>query len=139
MSTLLSGLPVHVADDETLARFITSSSYINSMGVKPAAFLPNPNNGETSVFRHGKTPEDSLWEIGEVEVASIGQRNIHGVAFIKTGDVRKESLDVESFEPPEKHADIKGWPVGSDLELQKAKQKEIALSLAENSELLRKP
>jgi hypothetical protein len=138
MNTLPSGLPAHVADDEPLARFLTSSRWFNTTGAKHVAFLPNPHNGETSVFRHDKTPEDQLWKIGTDEVASVSQKNIHGAAFIKTGDVRKESLEVESFEPPEKHANIEKWPIDSDPVLQKARQKEIAMALAEKADLLLK-
>ena len=138
MSMLPSGLPAHVADDETLARFITSSSHMNSMGVKPVAFLPNPQNGETSVFRHGKTPEDQLWAIGQAVVAGSG-RNIHGAAFVLTGDVRNETPSVVASEPPERHANIGNWPSEADLALQKAHQVKIAMRLAEKSDLIRSP
>lgn len=42
MVTLASGLPEHVANEETLARFVFSSSQYNSQGVSAAAFLANP-------------------------------------------------------------------------------------------------
>lgn len=138
MSTLPSGLPVAVADDEPLARFLKSSSWYNTFGAKPVAFLPNSNNGETSVFRHGETPEEPLWAIGQ-SIVSGSSRNIHGVAFVAAGDVRSETLGVTAKEPPERHANIDNWPVDTDPVLQKAKQIEIAICLAEKSALLKKP
>jgi hypothetical protein len=41
MTTLPSGLEEIIADDEDLARYLTSSSQFNAVMVKPAAFLPN--------------------------------------------------------------------------------------------------
>jgi hypothetical protein len=61
MATLPSGLEEIAADDEDLARYLTSSSQFNAIMVKPAAFLPNPKDHETSVFRHGSEPRDRLW------------------------------------------------------------------------------
>ena len=47
------GLPEIVADEEDLARFLTSSSQFNTQVVKHAAFLPSQNDGVTSVFPAG--------------------------------------------------------------------------------------
>src|ERR1700758_4702302 len=58
---LASGLPEIVADDEDLARFLTSRSRFNAQMAKPAAFLPAVNDRETSVFRHGSEPRVELW------------------------------------------------------------------------------
>ncbi len=139
MSTLSSGLPLFVGDDETLARFLTSSRWINSSGVRHVAFLPNPHNGETSVSRHEAEPEEELWNIGR-EVVEPSQRNLHGVAFCIAEEVRFLALDVISDEPPERHANIVNWPSDiSDPILQKAKQKEIAMRLAEKATILKKP
>jgi hypothetical protein len=63
---LVSGLPDIVADDEDLARFLTSSSQFNARMVKPAAFLP-ARDGEASVFRHGADPRDALWAIADIQ------------------------------------------------------------------------
>ena len=89
---LSSGLAEIVDDGESLARFLTSSSQFNSIGVKPSAFLPNPRNGETSVFRHGSQPKESLWQIGQNQLA--GSRTIHGAAIVKTIHVRSAGLNV---------------------------------------------
>ncbi len=89
---LASGLPELVADDEDLARFLTSSSQFNAQGAKPLAFLPSANHRETSVFRHGSEPRDALWAIGDEHVAKT--RTLHGAAIVKAGDVRAAQLEV---------------------------------------------
>lgn len=132
MSTLPSGLPENVADNETLARFLTSSSHYNTVGVKPGAFLPNPQDRQTSVFRHGQSPEDSLWKIGEAVTHQSG-RSLHGAAFILAGDVRAAELEVLSEEPPPRHANLMNWPSYYVPALEKALHKEIALVLAEKA------
>ena len=133
---LASGLPERVQDEEKLARFLTSSSYYNSKMVKPAAFLPNPTDSETSVFRHGSDPCDNLWAIG-MEHAAQG-RNIHGVAIVNAHHVRAIGLEVIACEPPPLHAGIRNWPEDPDPELQKAKQKDLANLIAKVAELLKK-
>jgi len=130
MAKLPSELPETVANDEMLARFLTSSRHYNSVGVKPGAFLPNPHDGKTSVFRHEEEPRHALWKIGQ-SVVGAGARTLHGATFLRAKDIRATTLDVEAHEPPERHGNIIKWPsVPSDLALQKAKQKELAIVLA---------
>jgi hypothetical protein len=137
MEALPSGLPVVVDDDEDLARFLTSSSQFNMIMVKPSAFLPNPRDGATSVFRHGGKPLDELWQIG-IEVMA-GDRTLHGAAVVKARHVRDVRLEVRPEEPPPRHANIVGWAsTGSDPELAKARRKEQAALLAQQAELLRR-
>jgi hypothetical protein len=127
MPQLPSGLPEHVADDEDLARFLTSSGHYNSTSVRHVAFLPNPKDGETSVYRHGPKPVGELWRIGS-DVAR--DRNLHGVAFIKARQVREAQLEVYSAEPPPLHAGIRDWPEDNDPVLQKARRMDFAIKLA---------
>lgn len=134
MRTLPSGLPEAVGGAKDLARFLTSSSQYNSQMAKPAAFLPNPRDRETSVFRHGREPRPELWRIGREHVAR--ERPLHGAALLRARDVREALLDVTATEPPPRHAGIVGWPWLDDPELQKAQQKERAVLLAQASELL---
>ena len=135
MEMLPSGLPKSVADVEDLARFLTSSSQFNAKMAKPSAFLPSHKDRETSTFRHGSEPRDSLWEIGDTEAA--GERTIHGAAICNAGDLRSLHLQIEAEEPPPRHAAIKGWPWDdSDPELQKAKHKEIAGFIASKAMLV---
>lgn len=128
MTTLLSGLPEQVGDKEDLARFLIQRNYFTQTIVKPAAFLPNPKDKETSVSRHGKEPIKRLWEIGLV---AAGTRTLHGAAILTARAVRNVQLEVVADEPPPRHAVIQGWPwLEADPELQKAKQKELAIRIA---------
>jgi hypothetical protein len=134
---LSSGLPDAVADEEDLARFLTQSGHYNATMVRPTAFLPNPRNGKTSVFRHGAQPLEELMYIAQSEVGQ--DRRIHGAAIVKASAVRDvvleaTNLDVRAKEPPPRHADIVGWPWSEgDPELHKARQKEVAALLAQKS------
>lgn len=133
---LPSGLPDIVAGEENLARFLRSSSYFNTTMVKPAAFLPNSKNRQTSVFRHGATPVVALVRIAQDRIPS--GVTIHGAAICSAERVRSSILDVIAEEPPPLHANIVGWPVhANDPELQKAEQKERATLLASSSTLVR--
>ncbi len=104
---------------------------------KPVAFLPAPKDRETSVFRQVTQPPAALWAIGDEYVA--GNRTVHGAAIVKARDVRAAGLGVFPEEPPPRHAAISGWPwLENDLELQKAKQKELAALVASKAILLRR-
>jgi len=136
MDMLLSGLPKHVSDEESLARFLNSSALFKKADgqIKPAAFMHR--NEETSVFRQDTIGEESLWNIGE-EIIPEGRR-IHGIALIQAAGVRLAGLDVVAKEPPPKHANIVGWVAGSTT-INKARNKELAILLAQGAELKRKP
>ena len=134
MTTLPSGLPDLVADDEDLARFLTQSSWYSSSKrmAKPAAFLPW--DGETSVFRHGRDPVTVLWALGQT---AAGTRTLHGAALFKSEVARSILLEVTSDEPPARHAVLRGWPsVGIDPEDLKSQQLEKANVIASAAELL---
>jgi hypothetical protein len=134
---LASGLPDIVADDEDLARFLTSSSQFNALMAKPVVFLPSAKDRETSVFRHGSEPRDALRAIGDEHAA--GNRTLHGAAIVKARDVRAALLDAIAAEPPPRHAAIVGWPwLDDDPELQKAQQKQRAALIASTAVLLRR-
>ncbi len=125
---LPSGLPEQIDNDEDVARFLVYGRQFSSTSVKPAAFLPNPKDGETSVSRHGREPADQLWQLGR---EAAGNRTLHGAAIIKAATVREATLELVADEPPERHAVIRGWPLlEADQELQQAKQKELAVFLA---------
>jgi hypothetical protein len=126
---LPSGLPEHVDDSEELARFLTQRSHYSLASAKPSAFLPSPKSSETSVSRHGREPRDRLWNLGRLATAA-NNRNLHGAVFLTAAQVRGQLLTADSDEPPDFHAAIRNWPMDSDPELQKAKQKVLALALA---------
>jgi hypothetical protein len=135
MALLASGLADLVADEEDLARFLTSSSQHKADAAKPAAFLPNPEDRETSVFRHGSQPIAGLWRLGREH--ALGQRTLHGAAIVKARHVRDAELEIAASEPPPRHAAIVGWPwIADDPDLQKARQKERAALLCQRAQLL---
>lgn len=130
--SLPSGLPERVADGEDLARFLTSSGHYNATAARPAAFLPNPKNGETSIFRHGAEPLEELKAIAQAEVGA--ERRIHGAAIVKASAIREAKLEVRAKEPPPRHADIVGWPWSKDdPDFGKAEQKELAALIAQKA------
>lgn len=131
---LPSGLPDLVGDDEDLARIIRSSSHFTSSTVKASAFLP-AKDGMTSVIRHGSEPREALWKVAAAVLGA--EAKIHGAAICKTITIRQQRLDVVPDEPPPRHANIVGWPINADPELQKAQQKELALGIAAQSMLIR--
>jgi hypothetical protein len=134
--SLPSGLPEQVAGGEPLARFLTSSGHFNASGVKPVAFLPNPNDGKTSVFRHGAEPRSNLEAIGHKEVAR--GRSLHGAGIVAASEVRSVKLEIEACEPPARHANIAGWPwLENDREFGKSESKERAVLLAQKAQLVR--
>jgi hypothetical protein len=137
VATLPSGLPDEVSGDEDVTRFLTSSSYFSAVMVKPPAFLPNPANGETSVFRHSGVPRQELWQIADAHIGT--KRPVHGAAIVKVRHIRSASLEVKAHEPPPRHANIVDWPMsGSDPEFTKAQQKERAALIAQYAELVRR-
>lgn len=134
---LPSGLDEIVADEEDLARFLTSSKQFNAVMVKPSAFLPNPKDGKKSVFRHGSHPREFLWRTWDEYVMGAG--TLHGAAIVKAKHVRSALLDVVAEEPPPRHADIVGWPRSqSDHDMEKAEQIERATLIAQHAELIRR-
>lgn len=136
MAMLPSGLPEVVEHEEDVARYLMSSSLFNAVMVKPAAFLPNRRNGETSVFRHGSEPRSVLWQIARDY--AVGDRKLHGAAIVKARQVRAVGLDVSASEPPPRHANIVGWAwSASDPDLAKAEQKEQAALIAQHAVFVR--
>ncbi|KHE90566.1 MAG: hypothetical protein K8F52_02660 [Candidatus Scalindua rubra] len=113
-----------VALSETLSRFILKEKYIRANNtVRHAALMPNKND-EVSVFRISGITDNEVWDIGDREVATKQGKPIFGRADIIASIVISKELKIIPTEPPEKHADITGWPVG------RSEQKQIALELA---------
>jgi hypothetical protein len=134
---LASGLPEFVADDESIARFLTSDSQFNRVVAKPSGFLPGPKDGATSVFRKSADSEQELWETADRELGV--ERRAKAAAVLTTLHVRQIMLEVAASEPPHGHADIVHWPeVPNDPDATRARQKELALLLSQASVLIRR-
>lgn len=136
MCPLASGLPETISDEELLVRFIFASNWFNTLGAKPAAFLPNTQDHATSVFRLGPNLTEEDWRLG----ANIaGTRTLHGAASVKASIVREAKLDAVASEPPPRHANILRWEThAGDPALEKAKQKDQANVLARAAAFVRR-
>ncbi len=123
-----------VTSSEVLSRFIMQTNWfsLSNNRVKYAAFMPNPKNGQTSVFRISGISDREVWEIGHREVGLKRDKPILGRADIAASCVLTKGLDVVPSEPPVRHANIVGWPE------EKSEQRLVALELAADSTFYRK-
>ena len=115
-----------VIPSEVLSRFIMQMNWFRPSDnrVRYAAFMPNPKNGETSVFRISGISDREVWEIGDREVGLRRDKPILGRADIGASFVITKGLNVVPNEPPIRHANIIGWPE------QKSEQRLVAIELA---------
>jgi hypothetical protein len=133
-----SGLSEWVADEESLARFLTQKDQYKRMPdvilAKAPAFLPYPKYKNTSVFRKDRNvPElQQIWDAG-----NLSGRSLKGIAFLQARDVRRARLEVMPEEPPPAHANIEQWPwFENDPYMQKSEQLELASQLASVADVL---
>jgi hypothetical protein len=133
VSDLPSGLSGLVADHEEVARSLTSSSHVSpSIGrIKHNAYLPAPDD-DTSVFRCSSLSSERVFALIPEE-----RRTRHGAAIVQAGVIREAGLDVLAQEPPPRHANIRGWPLHTDPDEQKARRKEIATIIAETARYMK--
>ena len=124
-----------IEPSEKLSCFILQSNWIRASDntAKPAAFLPNPQNRETSVFRTSGISEQDTWETGDREVADRRGKPILGRADILVRDILSKHLQINPSEPPPRHANITGWPD------EKSKQLQIAVELAADASYYARP
>jgi len=110
---------------DDLTRFIFHKSYVRADNtVRGEAFLPNPKNDETSVFIISGISDKEIWEIGDTKVAAHRSETLQGRADINENNILNNNLILSRDKPPERHANIIGWPKG------KSERKLIALELA---------
>lgn len=83
----------HILGNETISRFLTSSSHLAKTKhiVKYGVFLPNAN-GETSVYRVTGASNPDIWEIGEKHIRAPiaknrGSCNLHGRGDIEAKEI----------------------------------------------------
>ncbi|MCH7229060.1 hypothetical protein [Haloferula sp. A504] len=133
MSQLPSGLSAEVDGGEPLARYCTSSSWVaKSKGrVKYQAFMPAPDD-DTSVYRSEGMSDGELWAHADrYFVNAEGEPyRIHGAAVVEASCVSEAGIQIIPDEGPPRHANLRGWPLDADLELQKSKRKAVAKRIA---------
>lgn len=114
-------------NDETIARFLTSSGHFaKTKGtVKFRALLPRTDTMTTSVFRIDGLRERFIRLIGDHFVGeAIGpNRTLYGRGELDVEDVTNVGLEVAPTEEPIRHADIVGWPEN------KPERKSLAMEL----------
>ncbi len=118
-----------VHENEPIARYIFSKSHISRSIGKPkaAAYLPNPKNQETSVFRTMHLKLQDVFDIGN-SVGKKRNQSLKGWGSIVSKDVLKTGLNITpEIKSHIRHANIIDWPE------KKSEQKLLALKIAENS------
>ncbi len=131
MSSLEGITPVSAA--ETVARYILYHRWIRSSdnSTKPEAFIPHPYQ-ELSVTRHIGLTGQEVWELGR-DVAISQEKPLLGRADLQVETILKMGLSIEPDEPPQNHANIKGFPPG------KSEQKSIAIRIAVKARFVPSP
>lgn len=116
--------PIPITEDENISRLIFSSRHLKNGMIKPAAFLPNPKDNKTSVFRKSLMTSEEYKQI-KLMVSKLRQQRLKGAGVILAGDITSSSVDLQPEESEFKwHADIVSWPES------KEEQKSIAQELA---------
>ncbi|MDA2921318.1 hypothetical protein MYX76_17805 [Desulfobacterota bacterium AH_259_B03_O07] len=123
-------MPLIQSNHEILTRYVYYSKYIKKLDrtVSWAAFMPNPKDNETSVFRVLGLSESEIWNIANCDVTPHQQNRIKGRADMNLDDVinirvNSNKLFFNSKEPPYRHGNITSWSN------QKSVNKLIALEL----------
>jgi hypothetical protein len=120
-----------IAPSEYLARFLWQSNHFTSKGVKVKPFLPDPIHREVSVCRHGKEPDEQLWQIGQARV-----KKLYGAAMLNAGKVMDAGYEVSAMEPPDRHAVIRPpSTTESDPDKRDAEELSFAQKLASLADL----
>jgi hypothetical protein len=121
-----------VADNELLARFIVNSDEKRPDGkVSHKLFMPY-KWVELSVNRHREATIDETWQVG-FEVAAQRNKSLHGLANIRAGQCRIETLNVTPapiLPGNPNHANFVGYPPAKEDQM--AIAKELAASIEGN-------
>ena len=129
-------MPLIPSYPEILTRYLYNNNYIRTLRqtVKWAAFMPNPKDNQTSVFRVSGLSGKEIWNLADCEVTPYQQNTIKGRADIDSNDVI--DINVNGYklffypkEPPYRHGSISGWSN------QKSANKLIALKLENKAKL----
>lgn len=73
--------------------------------------MPNPRNGQTSVFRTSSLTEGTIWSLAQEQLVLPSGRCIHGRGDVEAREVRSTGIGVEPEVSMHRlHANILGWP-----------------------------
>lgn len=103
--------------DDILSRFLFRRKYINyeQSVVNTAAFTEKHPNG-FSVFCTTSLSEENVWQMAYETVAKNPDPPLLGRCDLMTKYYEQAELKIDKNEPPPKHYNIHGMPVGSDME-----------------------
>lgn len=109
----LSMLAPDPTPDEVTSRYLRhSNQYAASNGrVKPHALHPAPADHKTSVFRVQGLIESEIWSLGDAHVRDPSGSELRARAELLVSQIVDVGLQVEPEEPPQRHANIVGWPL----------------------------
>ncbi|WP_126457164.1 hypothetical protein [Sulfuriflexus mobilis] len=128
-----------IAHREPISRYIFNKRHFRRLKgtVEYGAFLPNPKNNETSVFRVKGLSEDRIWNIGFNHVAKDRIESLKSRADILSTDISILSDNVLSVvketSSHKLHANIVGWPSEDHEQIM------LATELANESKLVLPP
>ncbi|MDO8540859.1 MAG: hypothetical protein Q7S40_10525 [Opitutaceae bacterium] len=132
--------------DELLARYFVHPRKYSAVTkkLKPEAFVPHPHK-EMSVFRIRELETENIRDLGQKEFADrlTEAKPLLGWGQFKHRVLAEPSVSLRlarwnrSDNAHPRHRDVVGWPViQNDPKETKAKQKEVALELAERTLLV---
>jgi hypothetical protein len=112
------------APDEVTSRYLRhSNQYAPSNGrVKPHALHPAPADHKTSVFRVQGFIESEIWSLGDEHILNPSGSELRARAELLVAQILGVDLQVEPQEPPQRHANIGGWPAEKDEWMLKAQE-----------------
>lgn len=115
---LVSLFASNINNSEVLCRYIFSKSHYSSKNniTKYGAFMPDPKNGESSVFRINFPPfikpqSKKVWDIGINFVARLRGKQLKARADFPARFIREES-ELKAVSEPYSHylhANLVGW------------------------------
>ena len=90
--------------------------------MKPKAFMPAMSDNKTSVFRVQGLTERQVWSLGDAYLVLPPHKELLARAEISVAQVRSVGLQVESAEPPPRHANITDWSTQKDESMSRAQE-----------------
>jgi hypothetical protein len=120
----MRGLASDPAPGELTSRYLRQSGhYVPSINrVKPQAFHPNPKDYKTSIFRIESLSESQIWKLGDTFINLPSGNKPCARADLLVLEITGIGLQVESKEPPLRHANIAGWASEKDKMMNQAQE-----------------
>lgn len=103
--------------DDILSRFLFNRKYINySKKVVNTAVFTGTHPDGFSVFNITSLSHSDVWGIAEEHVVPNNKHDLLGRCDLKTRFYEQANLTILKSEPPPRHYNIFGLPVGTDLD-----------------------